>query len=173
MILHFKRLALRLLCPWLIKEKFIVAMLSGKSLFVSPEKPGSSPINTKHESLKNSNARGSISSSEEWLLVPKLLYFSLNLVIYSTNAFLFQYVETYWRIPKAEFALINVFQFTSFVSSQFFSKKTLIPIYLFISALLLLKASMESILRLSLPQLLALLLIWLRRVWLLVLKVLL
>jgi len=122
MILHFKRLALRLLCPWLIKDKFIVAMLSGKSFFVSSEKPGSSPINTKNESLKNSNARGSISSSEEWLLVPKLLYFSLNLVIYSTNAFLFQYVETYWRIPKAEFALINVFQFTSFVGALLFSR---------------------------------------------------
>ena len=59
---------------------------------------------------------------EDYLIVPKLLYFGLNVVIYSTHAFLFQYVEDAWKINKAQFSLTNFVQFTNLAGSFVFSR---------------------------------------------------
>ena len=59
---------------------------------------------------------------EDWLVAPKLLYFGLNIVIYSTHAFLFQYLEETWKISKAEFSLTNFVQFTNIAGAFFFSR---------------------------------------------------
>ena len=59
---------------------------------------------------------------EEWLVVPKMLYFGLNVVIYSTHAFLFQFVEAEWEIKKHEYALTNFVQFTNIAGAFVFSR---------------------------------------------------
>lgn len=59
---------------------------------------------------------------EEWLVVPKMLYFGLNVVIYSTHAFLMQYVTKRWGIAKNEYSLTNFVQFTNIFGSIVFSR---------------------------------------------------
>ncbi len=59
---------------------------------------------------------------EEWLIVPKILYFGLNVVIYSTHAFLFQYVQGAWGLKKNEYNLTNFIQFTNIAGSFVFSR---------------------------------------------------
>lgn len=59
---------------------------------------------------------------EDWLVVPKMLYFGLNVVIYSTHAFLFQYVHATWGIDKSEYSLTNFVQFTNIAGSFVFSR---------------------------------------------------
>jgi MFS family permease len=59
---------------------------------------------------------------EDWLIVPKMLYFGLNVVIYSTHAFLFQYVNTVWGIEKDEYSLTNFVQFTNIAGAFVFSR---------------------------------------------------
>lgn len=59
---------------------------------------------------------------EDYLVIPKLLYFGLNVVIYSTHAFLFQYVEETWKINKAQYSLTNFVQFTNLAGSFVFSR---------------------------------------------------
>jgi MFS family permease len=60
--------------------------------------------------------------AEDWLIVPKMLYFGLNVVIYSTHAFIFQYLEGAWLIKKSQFSLTNFVQFTNIAGSFFFSR---------------------------------------------------
>lgn len=59
---------------------------------------------------------------EDWLVVPKILYFGLNVVIYSTHAFLFQYVQGAWGLKKDEYNLTNFVQFTNIAGSFVFSR---------------------------------------------------
>ena len=59
---------------------------------------------------------------EDWLVVPKMLYFGLNVVVYSTHAFLFQYVNSAWGIQKDEYSLTNFVQFTNIAGSFVFSR---------------------------------------------------
>jgi MFS family permease len=59
---------------------------------------------------------------EDWLIVPKMLYFGLNVVIYSTHAFLYQYVNTVWGIEKDEYSLTNFVQFTNIAGAFVFSR---------------------------------------------------
>lgn len=60
--------------------------------------------------------------AEEYLIFPKLLYFGLNIVIYSTHSFLFQYVRDTWLINKSEYSLTNFVQFTNIAGSFVFSR---------------------------------------------------
>ncbi len=58
----------------------------------------------------------------EWLIFPKLLYFGLNVVIYSTHAFLPQFARRVWKLQKHEFGLTNFVQFTNLFGSYVFSR---------------------------------------------------
>lgn len=59
---------------------------------------------------------------DEYLVFPKLLYFGLNVVIYSTHAFLNQFVKRVWGISDSDYALTNFVQFTNIFGSYVFSR---------------------------------------------------
>lgn len=108
-------------------------MAPGVQLFTELNDMSSAAEKTSHASAHNpaivsNNEASSRPKSalanfvEEWLVVPKMLYFGLNVVIYSTHAFLFQYVEGAWGIKKHEYSLTNFVQFTNIAGSFVFSR---------------------------------------------------
>ena len=89
-----------------------------KSSHVSASNPAMVPNN--EEPRRSNNAFANF--LEDWLVFPKLLYFGLNVVIYSTHSFLFQYVNDTWHITKSEYSLTNFVQFTNIAGSFVFSR---------------------------------------------------
>ena len=77
-------------------------------------------IATADEEIRSKNAFANF--IEDWLVVPKMLYFGLNVVVYSTHAFFFQYVNTTWGIQRDEYSLTNFVQFTNIAGSFVFSR---------------------------------------------------
>lgn len=96
----------------------IMSSAAEKSSHASASNPAI--VAAAHEENRSKNFI--VNFVEDWLIVPKMLYFGLNVVVYSTHAFLFQYVSSTWNISKGEYSLTNFVQFTNIAGSFVFSR---------------------------------------------------
>ena len=56
---------------------------------------------------------------DPYFIVPKMLYFLLNWLVYSTHSFLFQFIGLAWDIPKDRLNLSMVFQIFNFFGAMY------------------------------------------------------
>ena len=117
--------------PWCDK-KFSLSSYQGRSLqniiVMSSAAEKSSHVNAANPAIISTNEQSNRPTNllsgivEDYLVFPKLLYFGLNVVIYSTHSFLLQYVRDTWFLSKSEYSLTNAVQFTNIAGSFFFAR---------------------------------------------------
>lgn len=58
-------------------------------------------------------------NKDPYFLVPKMLYFLLNWLVYSPHTFFFQFIKTVWGLETTQLNLANVFQLFNFFGAMF------------------------------------------------------
>lgn len=69
--------------------------------------------------LENEHKTKKYVNRDPYFIVPKVLYFLLNWLVYSTHAFLFQFMGLAWEIPKDRLNLSMIFQIFNFFGAMY------------------------------------------------------